>query len=371
MDLVKYVERKRKLVEKLEQELGPRASQVRGDHHARRPPRPCGMTVHTGVGCPMACIYCYIYDMGFPAKVKPYPLTGREMLYALAVNPYFAPGPGGTMIAMGAVSEPFLPETRDRTLEYLREFGTIRNPVQISTKLTLDDETILKIAEHVPHISFLMTIVALRDYRKLEPKAPPPEERIETCKRLVNVGIHVSAFIRPIIPGFTDRDAEDILNLCKSAGIRTVVLGTLRVTRRIFENLRRIGIDLSNRVRKLSTTEQVPIRGSDLKENIAKLAEKLGFRVYEAACGANVEAAGLGCVACEWGPCGDINKVPDVSEKDIVELARELGFEVSVRLRNRDREALVEVYRGRDTKLLQVWLKELTRRKVVVRLLGR
>ncbi len=368
MDLVKYVERKRKLREKLEQELGSRAQEVRKDHHARRPPRPCGMTVHTGIGCPMACIYCYIYDMGFPAKVKPYPLSGKEMVYALVYNPYFAPGPGGTMIAMGAVSEPFLPETIDRTLEYLREFGILRNPVQISTKMTLSDDVIYKIVEYTPHISFLMTIVAIKDYKKLEPKAPPPEDRIDTCKRLVNVGIHVSAFIRPIIPGFTDRDAEDILNMCKSANIKTVVLGTLRVTKRIFENLKRIGVDLSDRIRKLSATEQVPIRGSDLKENIAKLAEKLGLRVYEAACGANIEASGLGCIACDWGPCGREDAIPVVSERDIVELAKELGFDVKVSFRSRDREIVIEVHKGsRDIRILSAWVKELCRRKVVIK----
>ncbi|NPA23556.1 MAG: radical SAM protein [Crenarchaeota archaeon] len=365
--LVEHIHLKRRLLQELENRLSEESKQkAREDHHSRRPPRPCGITVHTGIGCSLCCVYCYIYDMGFPRTVTPYPLSGLEMLYALALNPYFVPGRGGTMIAMGAVSEPFLPETKERSLEYIRTLGTLKNPTQISSKMTLDDGDVESIARACPHISFLMTVVAIRDYRKLEPRAPDPVERFETCRKLVLRDIHVSLFMRPIIPGFTDRDAEDILNMAKSAGVRTVVLGTLRVTRRIFMNLLKIGVDLSRRVKKLSDKEQVPIIGHDLKRRIARLAERLGLRVYEAACGANIEAAGLGCVACEWGPCGSPEKVPNVDEKDIVELCLELGYRVSkVNIHERTIEVYVET--GRRIDVLEKWLKELTRRRVIIR----
>jgi len=367
-DLVKYVERKRSLLRKLEEELAPeQRERARRDHHARRYPRPCGMTIHTGIGCPMGCRYCYIYDMGFPGRAEPYPLTGREMVYALMLNPYVAPGPGGTMFALGAVTEPFLSVTKSRTFDYLRELGKLGNPTQISTKLTLSEEDVYEIAASIPHISVLMTLIAVKDYKKLEPNAPPPEDRIETCRKLVNMGLHVSLFIRPIIPGFTDRDAEEILNLGKSASVKTVVLGTLRVTKGIFERLRAIGVDLSDRVRKLSVKEQIPIKGSDLKQKIAKLAEKLGFRVYEAACGANIEAAGLGCIACQWGPCGDENKIPPVSEKDVEELIRELGVKGRVTIRKDTIEVRLDKKSVEAQRLVKIWVKELTRRPVTVK----
>lgn len=367
MKLVDYVYLKRRLIEELESKLSEESKRkAREDHHSKRPPRPCGMTVHTGIGCSLCCVYCYIYDMGFPRTVTPYPLTGLEMLYALALNPYFAPGRGGTMIAMGAVSEPFLPETKSRTLEYIKMFGIIKNPTQISTKMTINDEDIEEIRKNCPHISFLVTIIALRDYKKLEPLAPDPHERFDTCRRLINKNIHVSLFMRPIIPGFTDRDAEEILSIAKSVGVRTVVLGTLRVTKRIFMNLLKVGVDLSRRVKKLSDKEQYPIIGHDLKRNIARIAEKLGLRVYEAACGANIEAAGLGCVACNWGPCGYPDKIPNVDERDVAELCIELGFKVS-KIDVKDNVITVEVESGPRLDILEKWLKELTRRRVIVR----
>ncbi len=369
MDLVKYVEFKRKLRKYLEEKLSPESiSKASQDHHSKRPPRPCGMTVHTGIGCSLCCTYCYIYDMGFPRKVTKYPLTGLEMLYALTINPYFAPGRGGTMIAMGAVSEPFLQETLDRSLEYIKTFGTIGNPTQISTKVPIDEHYVKIIAEACPHISFLVTVISLRNYRKLEPLAPNPEDRLRFCGILTRYGIHVSIFMRPIIPGITDVEAEDILNIAKSYGVKNVVLGTLRVTKRIFKNLLKVGIDLSNRISRLSDRDQYPIKGHDLKIKIFKIAEKLGFKVFEAACGANIEASNLACIACEWGPCGDLNKLPEVSEKDIVELCRELGYEVeSVSITGRDEKIQVHVKSGPSLKILEVWLKELTRRKVLVR----
>ena len=41
--------------------------------------------------------------MGFPPRARPYPLNGKELLYALTLNPYVVLGPGGTMLAMGFV----------------------------------------------------------------------------------------------------------------------------------------------------------------------------------------------------------------------------------------------------------------------------
>ncbi|MGC8994056.1 MAG: radical SAM protein, partial [Pyrobaculum sp.] len=44
---------KLKTIKTLEERLArEEILEARRDHHAKRPPRPCGITIHTGVGCP-------------------------------------------------------------------------------------------------------------------------------------------------------------------------------------------------------------------------------------------------------------------------------------------------------------------------------
>jgi DNA repair photolyase len=112
---------KQRVIKALEDKLSEEEKrEARQDHHAKRPPRPCGITIHTGSGCPLACAYCYIYDMGFPGAVTPYKLSPIQLAYAIAVNPHVAIGPSGTLIAVGSVTEPFLPETKDLALSYMK-----------------------------------------------------------------------------------------------------------------------------------------------------------------------------------------------------------------------------------------------------------
>jgi DNA repair photolyase len=128
---------RQRVIKTLEEKLSEEERrEARQDHHAKRPPRPCGITIHTGAGCPLACAYCYIYDMGFPGSAKPYKLSPLQLAYAVATNPHVAVGPWGTLVAMGSVTEPFLPQTRELALGYMKAIAAyLGNPLQASTKM--------------------------------------------------------------------------------------------------------------------------------------------------------------------------------------------------------------------------------------------
>jgi DNA repair photolyase len=85
-------------------------------------------------------------------------------------------------------------------------------------------------------------VTTLRYWRVLEPGAPSPLERFERASRLVRAGICVTLFLRPIVPGVTDREVGEILDTALSYGIRRVVPGTLRVTPRILARLTSAGV---------------------------------------------------------------------------------------------------------------------------------
>ncbi|WP_054854733.1 hypothetical protein [Vulcanisaeta sp. JCM 16161] len=154
--------------------------------------------------------------------------------------------------------------------------------------------------------------------------------------------------------------------MAREFGVKSVVLGTLRVTAGIYERLRSIGIDLSLRLPsgKLGR-EQVPIRARDLKDKIASLAREMGFKVYESACAANIEAAGLGCYACKWGPCGDLSRLPSVDAGDVNEFIKYLGYSGRVE-QLRDNRIVIRLDRG-DARRIEAMLRELLRREVVIR----
>ena len=284
--------RKTKLRYEIGRRIGERARlKAERDWHAKREPRPCGMTIHTAIGCPLRCIYCYIADMGFDfSSIRPYGLTHLELIYALLYNPYFVPGLFGTYAAVGSVSEPFHELVKDKTIEYieaiLRHLG---NPVQFSSKAHIDESTSKRLASSRGPLSPLITIITLKLAKILEPLAPPPLIRFESLKNLSKAGLKPALFYRPIIPGVNDSDeAEEVFKEARRAGAFAVVLGGLRVTPRILEGLKRVGVDVNpilSRVEgEVRPNKQTPVDVSDIKEELARLAKDKGLVPLKAAC---------------------------------------------------------------------------------------
>jgi len=327
--LVHLFEFKKRVLGELGGRISPEArTRAREDPHSRRRPRPCGVTIHTGVGCRYVCAYCYIYDMGFSANPKPYPLGPEEMAYALALNPYVVPEK--TLAAYGSVTEPFLPETTGYTISYMREvYKWLRLPTQVSTKALLSEEILRGISSGDPKTSILVTAVTLSN-RGIEPRAPDPAERIISAGQASKMGLGVSLFMRPIIPGITDVEAEKILKLAVKSGVKSVVLGSLRVTERILRNLDRCGANVSEikrrLVKPLAGSKQIEVRLADQKGKIKRIAEDLGLMVFRAACEANIYEHGRYCAMCNMGPCNMDAKPEPVESSDIEDLLEYLGI---------------------------------------------
>ena len=310
------------------------------DYHARRKPRPCGITIHTGVGCSLRCLYCYIEDMGFKWDIKPYPLNDIELVYSLLSNPYFLPGKYGTLIAIGSVTEPFHPITKEKTFKYIEALSKyLGNFVQFSTKMYLTEEDAYRLKDLDPGISPLVTIITLEYASKLEPYAPSPEERFETIKNLSKAGLKPILFYRPLIPGIVEYEYQEIIKKAFKSGAVGVVAGSLRITKLILSRLKSIGVSIDEIVKRLPRqpggNEQVTIIASDLKKMVLSYAKRLGLIPFTEACMANIYTHGCIC----WKMISrnivvEGLKPPTIDEELVYNLAKELGIKVlSIRIK--------------------------------------
>lgn len=374
IDLIEEFERKVELAERLKSMLSPEeARRAEKDPHAFRLPRPCGLTVHTGIGCSFGCLYCYVRDMGFPSAPTPYPLSGVQLAYSIAINPAVAIGLNGTLLAFGSVTEPFMKETKEKTFNYLSAASKILgNPVQLSTKAHLSLEDVLRLKELIPTGSILVTIVTLSLSKLLEPGAPTPRERFETLRKLVEGGLHASLFLRPILPGLAESEFEEILWTARKIGVNGVVLGSLRVTEGIVERLRAVRFPhldeiLSRVPREPSGSAQIAIRGADLKKKLEEIARAIGLKVYPAACSASIESHGLGCGACRMGPCGDLTKVSSFDSSSLEKVAGRFGLRAEV-LKEEGFKLFLRVEgSSRRRRYFREFVKALLKRRIILR----
>ncbi len=295
LSLEKLLYDRERLRHELEARL-PRESVARAasDYHSRKPPRPCGFTVHSAVGCSFACTYCYLPDMGVSyASARPYGLKGDEMVLALLSNPYFLPGRLGPPIAIGSIGEPFADSgTTQKTLEYLAAFSRyLGNPTQFSTKAALGGDVARHLAGLKLPLSPLVTVVTLRRSTALEPGAPSPEARLEAIRRLREHGLNPILFLRPLIPGVNTDELDDLLSEARRHGAVGVVVGGFRATASNLLRLARAGVDLSEVKRRLprqpAPGEQVPLELHDLKQEVVRLARERGLTPFLSACCAN------------------------------------------------------------------------------------
>ena len=343
MSYVKYVvEEKEKLKRVVESLLSQReAEEARRDYHAKRPPRPCGVTIHPGTGCALGCKYCYIYDMGFNRGFKPSPLRGLQLVYALLSNNYFVPGERGTYLAIGSVTEPFHPALKNKTLEYVEaSYKYLGNPTQLSTKWYVDPGTAGKLAEiSGGRISPLVTLVTLKAHRELEPGAPSPEKRLESIRNLRDVGLNPFLFLRPIIPGLTEGEYEEILDLAADYGAVGVVAGSLRVTKGILDKLKEAGVEVQYIVKRLKTPLekmkprlQYDVYTGDIKREIEKYARKKNMLFYPSACMANLYSHGLKCWRMCTGRETSLCGLEEPSPVEVCGIARALGATKCIRV---------------------------------------
>ena len=171
-------------------------------------------TINPYRGCEFGCKYCYarythefmgmddgrLFEQRIYAKQEA-ARTLREELRRHSEG----------SIAIGTSTDPYQPAERrfGVTRAILEVFAGVQGrTVSITTKgdlITRDIDVLTQIRRrNVLHINITVTTTDTELARKLEPRAPRPDLRLEAVERLAGAGISVGVNANPVMPALTD-----------------------------------------------------------------------------------------------------------------------------------------------------------------------
>ena len=191
-------------------------------------------------GCEHGCVYCYArpthaylgLSPGLDFETK---LFAKEGAASLLERELGARNYRVQTIAMGANTDPYQPIERQYriTRSILETLAKYDHPVGIVTKsnLVVRDLDILgpMAAKGLAKVYLSVTTLDRELARKMEPRAPTPERRLDAIERLAAAGVPVGVMAAPIIPALNDAEIETILTRAYAAGAREAGYTLLRL----------------------------------------------------------------------------------------------------------------------------------------------
>ena len=201
---------------------------------------PFAWTINPYRGCEFACKYCYArythefmelregadFEQKIYLKQHAAGLLRQELR---RVKP-------GEEIAIGTATDPYQPAERRyqvtrAILQELAQHQGLRLGLITKSDLVLRDVDVLREVGRRNQLSLTVTITTLKANlaRLLEPRAPRPDLRLETVRRLNENGIHTGVSCAPVLPGITDspRDLEALVRAVAEAGGKHVFANPL------------------------------------------------------------------------------------------------------------------------------------------------
>jgi DNA repair photolyase len=197
--------------------------------HNASPDVPFERSINPYRGCEHGCVYCFARPghaylglspgLDFETRLFAKPEAAKRLEAELA-KPSYAPA----VIALGTNTDPYQPIERDLkiTRAILEALWRARHPVAIVTKsnLVLRDLDILApmAAAKLARVSVSVTTLDPTLARKLEPRAPRANLRLEAIRRLADAGVPTTVLAAPMIPALNDDELEAILEAAAAAG---------------------------------------------------------------------------------------------------------------------------------------------------------
>jgi DNA repair photolyase len=201
---------------------------------------PFTWTINPYRGCEFACKYCYArythefmelregvdFEQKIFVKQHAADLLRRELRQ---VKP-------GEEIAIGTATDPYQPaekrfEVTRAILEEFARHGGFEIGIVTKSNLVLRDVDVLQQVAKNNRLFINITITTLKTdlARKLEPRAPRPDLRLEAVRKLNQAGLSAGVSCAPVLPGITDapRDLEALVRATAKAGGKHIFANSL------------------------------------------------------------------------------------------------------------------------------------------------
>lgn len=191
-------------------------------------------------GCEFACKYCYArythefmelrdgadFEQKIFVKQRAAGLLRRELEKVKR----------GEEIAIGTATDPYQPAERQFEVtraileELARHAGMEIGIVTKSNLVTRDAEILRRVGERNRlFVNVTVTTVDAERARKLEPRAPRPDLRLEAVRQLNLAGVDAGVICAPVLPEITDRppDLEALVKAARAAGAKYIFANPL------------------------------------------------------------------------------------------------------------------------------------------------
>ena len=217
--------------------------------HNDSPDIPFDRSINPYQGCEHGCIYCYARPSHAYLDLSP----GLDFETRLFAKPDAAallraelakPGYRCEPIALGTNTDPYQPIEREWriTRQIIEILSECDHPITITTKGVLVERDLDLLApmasRNLVHVQVSIAMLDRELARKLDPRAPSPQRRLEMIKALAAAGVPVGVNVAPVIPQLTDKDLEAILEAAAAHGARTAMWTMLRLPREVKELFR-------------------------------------------------------------------------------------------------------------------------------------
>jgi DNA repair photolyase len=191
-------------------------------------------------GCEFACKYCYArythefmelrngidFEQKIFVKQRAVELLRRDLKKVKR----------GEEIAIGTATDPYQPaERRDEVTraileELARHSGLEIGIVTKSNLITRDAEILKRLGEkNSLFVNMTVTTVNVELARKLEPRAPRPDLRLDAVRQLNLAGVNAGVICAPVLPEITDKacDLEALVKAAHDAGAKYIYANAL------------------------------------------------------------------------------------------------------------------------------------------------